>query len=164
MSQTLGAKAVQDVKECQNHLIHNYQCSIIFHMPPHKPHTNNSLPPIRRTRRVEKEKKHTRNSGYQLPLQPHPFPSPAAPVLSPQGIPSPSSPPSGYCLHPSTSTSNTRPHSSPSTSPSPRLHVRQLIMISNTETMPLMIARKMEPMALTMAMRQAPMDWKTDLI
>lgn len=32
-----------------------------------------------------------------------------------------------------------------------------------TETMPLMIAWKMAPMALTMLVRQAPMVWKTDL-
>ena len=37
-------------------------------------------------------------------------------------------------------------------------------MMSNRDTMPAMMAWRTEPMPLTMAIRQAPMVWKMDLI
>lgn len=36
--------------------------------------------------------------------------------------------------------------------------------MSNTETMPLMMALRMAPIPFTTAIRQAPIDWKTALI
>lgn len=35
------------------------------------------------------------------------------------------------------------------------------MMMSKTETMPAMMAWRIEPMPLTMAIKQAPIDWKT---
>lgn len=42
--------------------------------------------------------------------------------------------------------------------------MRHEMMMSKTETMPLMMAVRIPPMPLTIAMRHAPMDWNTDLI
>ena len=46
----------------------------------------------------------------------------------------------------------------------PRLQVRQPMMISNTATIPFTIAMMTLPMALTMAIRQRPIAWKTPVI